>query len=382
MRNVMLLTLNSLKITFRKKGTLIILFILPIVGILLAMGLYKGSGTRSAKIGILDYDKTTITQHMVDTIRNEENFKVLIVNKNEVNAKITDGYLDCALIIPKGFTTSLLTSSHSYDASIKSIKGYEVTAQIKIFVDYYIKNLSDIAMASGGDKSKFNQIYKNFSKGNLTLESKKLQDQSLNKIVTVQSIGFLLIFLMFTTGNTAEQILKEKRNRTFYRISSSPINTKTYIASNILTNLFIVLIQSSVVLFVLTAILQQKTFIPFYLLLFVLIIFGTVSIGIGMVIVSFSKDTLQTNTLSNLIITPSCMLGGCFWSIDLMPKYMQKIADFMPQKWALDTIRELQTGGSSSKILLNIVVLFAFATALFLIAAYRFRRNNDVRSVV
>ena len=30
------------------------------------------------------------------------------------------------------------------------------------------------------------------------------------------------------------------------------------------------------------------------------------------------------------------MLGGCLWDIDFMPEIMQKIAYFVPQRWAMD----------------------------------------------
>jgi ABC-2 type transport system permease protein len=86
--------------------------------------------------------------------------------------------------------------------------------------------------------------------------------------------------------------------------------------------------------------------------------------------------------LMNLIITPSCMLAGCFWPIGVMPEYLQKFANFLPQKWALDAMRKLQTEGNLGSITMEITILLAFAAAFFLIAAYRFSKTNDVKSFV
>jgi ABC-2 type transport system permease protein len=66
------------------------------------------------------------------------------------------------------------------------------------------------------------------------------------------------------------------------------------------------------------------------------------------------------------------MLGGCFWPVAMMPGYMQKISYLMPQWWALNAIQKMQSGEALNAIQLNIIILLAFASALFLIAVYKF----------
>ncbi len=65
-----------------------------------------------------------------------------------------------------------------------------------------------------------------------------------------------------------------------------------------------------------------------------------------------------------------------------MPKAVQKVANFLPQRWLLDTIAKLQQGIPFAELYLNIFILFAFAIAFFLIAIYKFGRNNDARNFV
>ncbi|MDG1595284.1 ABC transporter permease, partial [Bacillus cereus] len=52
------------------------------------------------------------------------------------------------------------------------------------------------------------------------------------------------------------------------------------------------------------------------------------------------------------------------------------------QRWLLDTVSKLQQGIPFSELYLNILILFAFAIAFFLIAIYKFGRNNDARNFV
>lgn len=76
------------------------------------------------------------------------------------------------------------------------------------------------------------------------------------------------------------------------------------------------------------------------------------------------------------------MLGGCFWDISLMPDFMQKIGYFVPQRWAMDAIQKLQNGGAQADILLNLIILAAFAAAFILTAIYKFSRTTSLQKFV
>ena len=64
-----------------------------------------------------------------------------------------------------------------------------------------------------------------------------------------------------------------------------------------------------------------------------------------------------------------------------MPEIMQKISLFMPQRWAMMAIETFQKEEASADIILNIVIMIAFAAAFFAIAAYRMtvRRHQKIR---
>jgi ABC-2 type transport system permease protein len=99
-------------------------------------------------------------------------------------------------------------------------------------------------------------------------------------------------------------------------------------------------------------------------------------------VVSFANSSTSAGAIQNLVITPSCLLAGCFWPVEIMPKSIQKMADFLPQRWTLDTITKLQQGHHLGSVYLNLLILFAFAIAFFLIAIYKFGRNNSVKNFI
>jgi len=376
-----LLTLNTLKVLLRKKGNIIIFFILPIIGMLVSIGVYSNLGSTSVRIGVIDNDQSALVGDFVQSISQQETMKVTAVTEGEKERQISSGKVDCVLVIPVGFAEAI------YNGNIKpveifSIKGEAATAWIQSYTNIYLRNLQDISEASGENKNTFEKIYNNIKQAKFSLQINKVQDQTKDKGMTTQMIGFLIMFMMLGAGNTAEMILREKRNRTYYRICSAPVSAKTYIFGNVLANLLLVMLQISLALFMMIKVFKIQTHVPVVEMFMILVLFGLVAIGLGVLIVAFSDDSKQAGTLQNLFITPTCMLAGCFWPIEIMPKSLQQIADFLPQKWTIGAIQKLQMGGSFDQIMINILIIAAFALTFFLVAAYRFGRNDSVKTFI
>jgi ABC-2 type transport system permease protein len=125
------------------------------------------------------------------------------------------------------------------------------------------------------------------------------------------------------------------------------------------------------VLFMGAAFHIQPSF-PLWQLFALMMLFALSAIGIAFITVGFSNSSASASALLNLIVVPTCLLAGCFFPGNIMPKTVQTIAEFLPQHWVLDTVDQLQHGRSLQSLTLNITILGAFAAAFLLIAAYRF----------
>lgn len=200
--------------------------------------------------------------------------------------------------------------------------------------------------------------------------------------MTYQTIGFLIMIMLMSAGNLSEIIHSEKENRTYFRLLSTPINARKYILSNIVANMIVMTAQVLITLTIMTSVFHIDINIPFWEAAAVMLIFALIAIGVSLIIVAFTNNRSAAGALQNLIIMPTVMLSGCFWPVEVMPTSVQRIADFLPQHWTLDTLTKLQEGNTFSSLYLNIMILFAFATAFFLIAIYKFGRNNNTRNFV
>ncbi|WP_373898227.1 ABC transporter permease [Haloimpatiens sp. FM7315] len=376
MSNLLLIALNTLKITFRKKSFFVLL-LMPIAMVILAIFVNGNVSKGNIKIGVYNKENSYITKDMVANIDKNEKFKVIVFkDEKELKNKISEGKLTCGFIIPNDFSSKLCKGKME-NIDILSLKGEDSTIWIKNYLNYYIDNLVDINKISKGNKEIFIKVYNEYKRKNIKLEVNKVKDEISGKNITTQSTGFLVLFMLMGASSISALILADKRRRTYSRIITAPVNAKKYLASNALASLFIMAIQCLIVVISMDKIFKVKTYMPNYQLFILLMCFGLVATGFGMLIVAFSETTYQASNLSTLLITPTCMLSGCFWPMSIMPDVFKKLSNAFPQRWLIKAIETVQSEQNFKSGIKYIFVLLLFALVFFLISAFKFKSKNN-----
>ncbi|MGG3926765.1 ABC transporter permease [Metabacillus fastidiosus] len=380
MKELFWLIANIFKITFKDKKNYIVYIVLPLVGIMIALVAYGGESDEKIRIGVIDEERTEMTEDTISFLGGLENTHIISIEKSEIEDKIVSGSLDAVLLLEKGFSDSMKEGNPDH-IQISSIRGAEITGFIKIYLYNYLDNIAAIAKVAKNE-AEYKAIYDNYKRSSFKLVTNELQDTSKNKKMTYQSIGFLIMIMLFGACNLSEIILKEKERRTYFRLLASPLSSKQYVSANIIVNFIILAAQIILTLLVMTKIFGIDLNIPFIEMLVIMLLFALVAVGLSILIVAFSKSSSAAGALQKLVILPTCLLSGCFWPMELMPEAIQKVSDFLPQKWVLATIMEHQRGEQFGDLYLNYLILFSFALTFFLIAIYKFGRNNNVRNFV
>ncbi|MBM7569235.1 ABC transporter permease [Paenibacillus sacheonensis] len=376
------LVVSTLRRTFRNRSNLIINFGLPIVGIILATVIYGSSGQPDLRVGVVNGDGGgRIAADTVHFMGNMNHMQLVDVTESELREQLAASKLDAGLILSAGYSDSVMASKPDHIA-LQTVKGASGTAYFKSMLNSYVDNVSAIARLSAGDSAKFDRLYKRYGESDFKLTTSTVNDSSSTKQMSTQSIGFLLMFMLTSAGSLSELILKNRENRTYFRILSSPISARVYVLSNIVVNLIVMMAQIVVALFFMRAVFHLSAGVSFGSLGLLLAVYALVSVSLSLAIVSFAKSSGAASAMQNLVVTPSCLIAGCFFPISVMPETMQRIADFLPQRWVLEAIEKLQSGSGLQDIGLNFSVLLAFAAVFFLIAVYKFGRSNDTRNFV
>lgn len=381
MKDMVWLIRNIGKVAFKSKKSFALYFGLPMIGIVASLLLYGGSNGMITRIGIVNHDNSAITTDTVRFMESLEHTKVTMMEESEMEELLTSGNLDGVILFEAGFGQSLRDGNPGH-VRLVSIKGAQITAFIKSYLYSYIDNVAAIGRISKGDTASFDKVYAGYRQSTFKLTTTTVADTSTTKAMTYQTIGFLILFMLFSAVNLSEMILREKERRTYYRLLSSPIHAKQYVTSNVIVNLLVMTAQIVVTLVLVRYVFHIETGIPFWQMFVLMILFALTAIGLSLSIVAFSKNTSGAGAMQNLIITPTCLLAGCFFPAEIMPETVRKIAEFLPQHWLLDALTRLQAGETFGSLYLNMLILLAFALAFFLLAVYKFGKNNDTRMFV
>ena len=227
MKQVFLLTKSILKRTFRKKSNIITFILLPLLAVFIALFL-NASGTSYSKIGVVDLNESYLSKDMIKSIDSKKNFVVVKVSKNNMNKQLLDKKVDCVVIIPKDFHKEIIEGNFK-KLDIISVRGEDITSWIKNYLNYYIDTLNNISVVSNNNEKTFKDMYDGFKKQDLKLNYKSIGDKTKSKSVTKQSIGLLLVFMLIASSTASSFILKDKANKTYYRIFCSNISKSKYI---------------------------------------------------------------------------------------------------------------------------------------------------------
>jgi ABC-2 type transport system permease protein len=183
--------------------------------------------------------------------------------------------------------------------------------------------------------------------------------------VTVMSTG------LFTIG---AGVVQDRRLGVFKRLRATPLKTEVLIISYMLT-LYATILLSTALLIVTSRLVFQVKVEGSYFHLFVAVTLGTLAfIAIGSIIASSCKTPRAANAVAQILLYPLMFLSGSFWPLEMMPQFLQKIAEVLPTTYLVETIRSIIVQGLGlGDNLTNLLVLVGWMAVGLAVSAKMFR---------
>jgi ABC-type Na+ efflux pump permease subunit len=96
--------------------------------------------------------------------------------------------------------------------------------------------------------------------------------------------------------------------------------------------------------------------------------------GLAVVLANVTRTAAQTSGVGVFATQILAGLGGCWWPIEVTPRWMQALSLALPTGWAMDAMHKLVNfGDPASAAVPHVLALFAGALALGWIGARRFK---------
>jgi len=109
-------------------------------------------------------------------------------------------------------------------------------------------------------------------------------------------------------------------------------------------------------------------------LLLIVVIFTFTATALGLVLGTVVRTSAQAASVSTLLGLTLSPLGGAWWPLEIVPRFMNTIGHVSPVAWAMDAFKELMWyNGGVVDILPMLAVLMGMGAALFALGVKLYR---------
>lgn len=238
---------------------------------------------------------------------------------------------------------------------------------------------------SSGNYAGIGQDMQNFlsGQGSLTVE-KPFINYTIEKVGEVKKDnpsdyvipGYLVMFVFFGAALSAEAIVRERRNQTLERLLAGSVKRESVIggifAGIAAKGLIQILIFWGVGILAFHIDLGQSPAAVIILSLLMVL----VSSAFAVMLAAFARTERSAGSvavITSLVLAP---LGGSWWPLFIVPRWMQSIARLTPHGWANTGFNKLMLfGGDFASSAPEMLALLGFAIVFGIIAIQRFRTS-------
>lgn len=355
--NSIIICWNVIKRLLQQKLSFGFLVIFPILaGLFVVLMMGKAGGTKQA-IAIVNIDKGAAGGELIQFLDNTHLFKIIDIGDRDIVKEIKDKDYPCGIIIPDNFTDSIALKKETV-VSLVEFRPSAAGEQLKEMINMYLNGV-------------YSGKTLNMDISNVDNKMSPITDQ------TRSYFGFLLIMVMMFMGTGIGMILEDKKEKTFMRTFAAPVREYEMVLGNVLASFLLGFLQLLLYLAVTTILFDVDWGTPIINVIIISIIYLISAVGIAIGLAGFITDNQKYSMINLISIVPVSILGGCFFSVKWFPNSIQKAANFIPQKWAMEALEKLASGSELSSIWMNLLVLSLFGIVFFTFGVKTLRVGNE-----
>ncbi|MTI65505.1 MAG: ABC transporter permease, partial [Firmicutes bacterium] len=179
------------------------------------------------------------------------------------------------------------------------------------------------------------------------------------------AMGMFMMFVIMFVGNEMALLLEDKKLKTFTRAFTAPLKGYEMALGQLIANTLLGSLQILIFLFFTTVIFKVNWGVSIAYMFLILFIYMITAIGFAIGLAGIIKESEKYNMILMLIALVTSFLGGSFFPLENLNELINKISNFIPQRWVIDAFVKLSEGGTIFDIYTNILVLILFGLVLF-----------------
>lgn len=389
---------------FRDRTALFFTLLLPVIFTYVLGVVFGNAGASSSTtripVGIVNLDKSDAASRLMAEVSKDNSISLMDLDEEKLFDEVESGAVEIGFIIPEGFQTANESGSSpeikvvklASSSNFRFFEGIFAAAFAKIrtkeeTISYLEKQLN--ASENANMEAVLNTLDEKLDEkldqpGVVGVKEIKYADDIKSNDYNGEaqvSIGFMVMFVMFSVVFGAGEILEEKKINTWGRLSITPASRPAIMAGKVLGTFIKGWFQVAFLIFFGQFVMGINWGNSIAATIFIVNAYLLAATGLGMLLSSIVKTNSQLGAFGSIIIMCSSMMSGCWWPIDLQPVFMQQLAAAFPQYWAMKGLLNTVAGNLGlESVVAPSLALLAMAIIFFVLSiltgSFKGRRKN------
>jgi ABC-type multidrug transport system permease subunit len=385
MRNIVVIALHDLRLTFTDRGAVAWMLLLPVV-FATFFGLVMGAGSSPAdaiaSLAVVDLDGSVVSAALIEDLAGEG----VSVTELTPEQRSTNPDIVRTMVIPEGFgelvlegepQTLRLEKEPDTSAEAALVAQARIVAAIARTIGRLVVASADVEDSAAIPADLFAAV--DVPPDLVTVETRIAGRATQIPGGFAQSIpGMTVMFVMLialTYG--AASISAERISGNLRRLATAPVSHGEIVAGKIGGRFVISFFQITILVFVgLVAHWTIGIFIgdhPFQMWL-VLLLFAAVVAPLGVALGGWIKDPDRAASIGVILTMTMAAFGGCWWPLEVVSKPLKMVALVFPTGWAMRTLHGVISFGQTlGEMRTNLLALVAFGVVFGIVASRSLR---------
>ncbi len=351
MRGLLTIARHDLRQTFASRAALLWLFFFPLLFAAFFGVVFRDDATPStarARLTVVDEDDGPLAAFL---LRELESAELDVVKMTADEAAAADDRIR-TLHIPAGFGGQVLSGERITlrlvkDEGTSDEAALAVQARILAAVARVIGSLVEQKVASG-DRPMTEELFVDYEPPPdlVTIEASfagraKVIPSGFAQSAPGNTVMFVLLVTL-TWG--AASLSTERTNGMLRRLAAAPVTSGEIVGGKIAGRIAVSLLQIAVLLLAAVAgvvLLDLPLHADPLAVLVVLVVYAFAVAPLGVLLGAVIREPSRAANVGVLLTLVLASLGGCWWPIEVVPAWLQTLAQALPTGWAMTALHRL-----------------------------------------
>jgi ABC-type Na+ efflux pump permease subunit len=371
LRDARFIALKELKFILRARETIVWVFVMPIVFFYFVGTITSGFGPRAR-----GKDRIAVRSDSTSGFLAEALMARLADGGYAVASADTVSDLDAyarTLTIPPFFTDSVVAgvpTALRFENDSNGLAGDSDAIRVQRAA---YTTLADLAVISATKQEPTREALTTLHAmpRALTLDVRRAGERQRIPTGFEQAIpGIMVMFtLMVMATSGAILLLTERRQGLLRRLAYTPIRRRDVVLGKWMGKWLVGLVQIGFAMAAGTILFKMNWGPDLGWVIAVMVVYGGLMAAMGMILGSVARTEGQAVAIGVISANLLAALGGCWWPIEVAPKWAQSIQLFLPTGWAMDALHKLISFGAGAGSVAPHLVGMLFGTVVLVAVA-------------